>query len=237
MRTSHMIESLPQFPGWPSQGSVEILRISETLDDVKARLHGANLITQKGDEKDGLGPYESLVLKDPLIGVVALITHTHAPYPGTEIFVDAGTSIDTAIARVKDFLHLSKKDVVWVHPGAKPSFDVVAKKYNLSPRKFDVSSNVLRSVDTVPLSKVAAELAMKKGMKKKYANDALGDFVDLVVKHLVKGNKVRITGLGILQVKKSAARMGRNPATGEIIKIKASKKVAFRATKDLKDVI
>ena len=45
---------------------------------------------------------------------------------------------------------------------------------------------------------------------------------------------MRIAGLGILQVRNRAARMGRNPATGEAIKIKASKKVAFRAAKDLK---
>jgi DNA-binding protein HU-beta len=43
--------------------------------------------------------------------------------------------------------------------------------------------------------------------------------------------------LGILQVRKRAARMGRNPATGEAIKIKASKKVAFRAAKDLKEAV
>jgi DNA-binding protein HU-beta len=46
--------------------------------------------------------------------------------------------------------------------------------------------------------------------------------------------RIRIAGLGILQVRKRAARMGRNPATGEAIKIKASKKVAFRAAKELK---
>ena len=63
------------------------------------------------------------------------------------------------------------------------------------------------------------------------------DFVGLVVKHLKKGNKVRITGLGILQVRNRPARMGRNPATGEAIKIKASKKVAFRVAKDLKEAI
>jgi DNA-binding protein HU-beta len=49
-----------------------------------------------------------------------------------------------------------------------------------------------------------------------------------------KGERVRIAGLGILQVKNRAARMGRNPATGEAIKIEAGKKVAFRASKDLK---
>ncbi len=81
---------------------------------------------------------------------------------------------------------------------------------------------------TVPLSKVAAELAEKTGMTKKDAHGALEEFVGLVVRHLKKGNKVRITGLGILQVRARPARMGRNPATGEAIKIKASKKVPFR---------
>jgi DNA-binding protein HU-beta len=61
--------------------------------------------------------------------------------------------------------------------------------------------------------------------------------VDIVVKHLKKGDRIRIGGLGILQVRKRAARMGRNPATGEPIKIKASKKVAFRAAKELKEAV
>jgi len=49
--------------------------------------------------------------------------------------------------------------------------------------------------------------------------------------------RIRIGGLGILQVRKRAARMGRNPATGEAIQIKASKKVAFRASKELKESV
>ena len=57
----------------------------------------------------------------------------------------------------------------------------------------------------------------------------------LLVKHLKKGNKVRVTGLGIFQVKKRPARLGRNPLTGEQIKIKASKKLAFRAAKEVKE--
>jgi DNA-binding protein HU-beta len=59
----------------------------------------------------------------------------------------------------------------------------------------------------------------------------------LIVKHLKKGDRIRIGGLGILQVRKRAARLGRNPATGESIKIKASKKVAFRAAKELKEAV
>ena len=56
----------------------------------------------------------------------------------------------------------------------------------------------------------------------------------MITKHLKKGERVRISGLGILQVRNRAARMGRNPATGEAMKIKARKKVAFRVAKDLK---
>jgi DNA-binding protein HU-beta len=58
--------------------------------------------------------------------------------------------------------------------------------------------------------------------------------IGVITKHLKKGERVRIAGLGILQVKNRAARVGRNPATGEAIKIEAGKKVAFRASKDLK---
>lgn len=59
----------------------------------------------------------------------------------------------------------------------------------------------------------------------------------LLGKNLKKGAKIRVAGLGILQVRKRPARMGRNPATGEPIKIKASKKIAFRPAKELKDSI
>ena len=92
-------------------------------------------------------------------------------------------------------------------------------------------------IQTIPLSKLAAELAEKHEMSKKAAGEFLSAFVELTVKNLKKGHKVRVTGLGIFQVKKRPARMGRNPATGEQIKIKASKKLAFRAAKEVKDAI
>ena len=90
---------------------------------------------------------------------------------------------------------------------------------------------------TVTLKHLAAKVAEEHEMPKKHSEEVLGSMVDLVVKHLKKGDRIRIGGLGILQVRKRAARMGRNPATGEPIKIKASKKVAFRAAKDLKEAI
>ena len=90
---------------------------------------------------------------------------------------------------------------------------------------------------TVTLKHLAANIAEEHELAKKKAEEILGNMVELVVKHLKKGDRIRIGGLGILQVRKRAARMGRNPATGEPIKIKASKKVAFRATKELKMAI
>jgi DNA-binding protein HU-beta len=75
------------------------------------------------------------------------------------------------------------------------------------------------------------------GIPKSKANDMLTGMVEAIAGHLKKGRRVRFSGLGILQVRKRPARMGRNPATGEAIKIKASKKIAFRAAKDLKEAI
>ena len=89
----------------------------------------------------------------------------------------------------------------------------------------------------VTLKHLAAELGEKHELSKKTANELMTDLVALIAKNLKKGNKLRLTGLGILQVRKRPARMGRNPATGEAIKIKASKKVAFRAAKDLKEAV
>ena len=90
---------------------------------------------------------------------------------------------------------------------------------------------------TITLKHIAAELAESHELSKKQAEAVLGDLVAVTARHLKKGDKVRLTGLGILQVQKRAARMGRNPATGEAIKIKASKKIAFRAAKELKESV
>ena len=90
---------------------------------------------------------------------------------------------------------------------------------------------------TVTLKHLAAALAESHDIPKKQSEAILNDMVALVTKHLKKGDRIRMPGLGILQVRKRAARMGRNPATGEAIKIKASKKVAFRPAKELKEAV
>ena len=70
---------------------------------------------------------------------------------------------------------------------------------------------------TVTLKHLAATLAEDNELSKKQAEAILGGLVGNIVKHLKKGERIRIGGLGILQVRKRAARMGRNPATGEPI--------------------
>jgi DNA-binding protein HU-beta len=90
---------------------------------------------------------------------------------------------------------------------------------------------------TVTLKHLAAGIAEGHEMAKNKSEELLNDFIGMIVKHLKKGDRIRIGGLGIFQVRKRAARIGRNPATGEAIKIKASKKVAFRATKELKEAV
>ena len=90
---------------------------------------------------------------------------------------------------------------------------------------------------TVTLKQIAATVAASHEIPKKLAEAVLDDLVAATSAHLKKGDKVRLTGLGILQVRARAARMGRNPATGEAIKIKASKKIAFRPAKELKESV
>lgn len=84
---------------------------------------------------------------------------------------------------------------------------------------------------------LAYALADQHQLTKKHGLQMLEDLVGLITKHLKNGERVKIAGLGVLQVRNRAARIGRNPATGEQIQIKASKKVAFRATKELKMAI
>src|ERR1043165_7667223 len=91
--------------------------------------------------------------------------------------------------------------------------------------------------ETVTLRHLAADLAESHGLPKAKANDMLNGMVDAIASHLKTGRRIPKGGLAILQVRKRPARRGRNPATGEAIKIKASKKVAFRAAKQLKEAV
>ncbi len=90
---------------------------------------------------------------------------------------------------------------------------------------------------TVTLKHISAEIAEKHDMQRRQAETLLNDVFVQVVDHLKAGERVRVAGLGIIEVKDRPARMGRNPATGAAIEIKASRKIAFRAAKELKEAI
>lgn len=86
-------------------------------------------------------------------------------------------------------------------------------------------------------SDLIAALAAKTGSTKKDAEATLNAFVDVVTETLVKGDKVQLVGFGSFEVRKRAARKGRNPQTKEEIKIPASKAPVFKAGKALKDLV
>ena len=86
-------------------------------------------------------------------------------------------------------------------------------------------------------SDLIAAMAAKTGDTKKAAEAALDAFVGAVTDSLKKGEKVQLVGFGSFEVRKRAARKGRNPQTKEEIKIPASKAPVFKAGKALKDVV
>lgn len=86
-------------------------------------------------------------------------------------------------------------------------------------------------------SELIAAIAAKTGETKKDAEATLNAFVDVVTDALVKGDKVQLVGFGTFEVRKRAARKGRNPQTKEEIKIPASKAPVFKAGKALKELV
>ena len=86
-------------------------------------------------------------------------------------------------------------------------------------------------------AELIAAIAAKTGETKKSAEAAVNAFVDVVTGSLVKGDKVQLVGFGSFEVRKRAARKGRNPQTKEEIRIPASKAPVFKAGKALKDLV
>ena len=90
---------------------------------------------------------------------------------------------------------------------------------------------------SVTTKHLAYELADQHALSKRQALSMIEDLIGNIIIHLKNGERVKMAGLGMLQVRSRPARMGRNPRTGEPIQIKASKKVAFRASKELKEAV
>lgn len=92
----------------------------------------------------------------------------------------------------------------------------------------------MAAADVVSTTALIEQIASKTGLSKSQVKSVLGLFVENTAKHLKKGTKVRVSGLGTFSKSTRSARKGRNPATGESIKIKASKSVRFKPSTTLK---
>lgn len=86
-------------------------------------------------------------------------------------------------------------------------------------------------------AELVAAIAERTELSKKDSEKALKAFIDVVTEELTKGEKIQLVGFGTFEVSERAAREGRNPQTGETMKIAASKAPKFKAGKALKDVI
>ena len=86
-------------------------------------------------------------------------------------------------------------------------------------------------------SDLISAIATKTGATKKSAEASLNAMTEVITESLVKGEKVQLVGFGSFEVRKRAARKGRNPQTKEEIKIPASKAPVFKAGKALKDLV
>ncbi len=92
----------------------------------------------------------------------------------------------------------------------------------------------MAAADVVSTTALIEQIATKSGLPKSQVKAILGMFVESTAKHLKKGTKVRVSGLGTFSKSARSARKGRNPSTGEAIKIKASKSVRFKPSTTLK---
>lgn len=86
-------------------------------------------------------------------------------------------------------------------------------------------------------SQLVSKLADSGGMGRKQVDELMNNLVDTIVKSVKRGENVKIPGLGIFRLRKMKARMGRNPQTGEAIKIPARKKVGFSVAKTFKETV
>jgi DNA-binding protein HU-beta len=144
------------------------------------------------------------------------------------------------LTEVKDIYDVTKLQTEFIQAQAQAMSELVsalreiAAKAVMGGRKAPTSN---AAQPTVTLKHIAGALAERYGMARKRMDELLNGAVALITEHLKKGDRIHIADLGTFQVRNRAARIGRNPATGEEIVIKASKKIAFRASKDLKEAV
>lgn len=119
---------------------------------------------------------------------------------------------------------------------AKPATSPARGGMKATPAKTKAASPPPQPV-TVTLKHLAAGLSERRGLPKRDAEALAADLVDDLVAQIKTGAKVRIAGLGVLEIKNRPAWTARNPATGEPVEVAASRKLVFRAAKELKEAV
>ena len=109
-------------------------------------------------------------------------------------------------------------------------------KRTIFERKIN-NENSLQEEFNMNKTELVAAMAEQTNLSKKDAEAALKAFVDVVSEELKKGEKIQLVGFGTFEVTERAAREGRNPRTGEMMSIAASKAPKFKAGKALKDIV
>ncbi|GAB3414192.1 HU family DNA-binding protein [Niabella aquatica] len=118
----------------------------------------------------------------------------------------------------------------------KHNYNKIFCWYDLKASKFVNEIKLIKNL-TMNKAELIEKLAKDAAITKTQANAALDSFVEAVTKTLKKGDKVTLVGFGTFSVTKRAARNGRNPQTGAVIKIKAKKVARFKAGKELSSKI
>lgn len=102
---------------------------------------------------------------------------------------------------------------------------------------FEKDSEYKEEMDMMNKAELVAAVATKADISRNDAEAALKAFQDVVTEELVKGEKVQLVGFGTFEVTTRAARVGRNPRTGEEMEISESKSPKFKVGKALKDAV
>jgi DNA-binding protein HU-beta len=120
---------------------------------------------------------------------------------------------------------------------AKPAQKAVAAPPKGKGPKVPVAPPAPVEAPISTVRQLSASYAEQHEVDNKAASALFAEVFATVINHIKDGKRVKIPGLGVIEVKDRPARMGRNPATGESIQIAASRKIAFRAAKELKEAI
>jgi len=94
-----------------------------------------------------------------------------------------------------------------------------------------------QSSNTTTRAELSQAVYQELGLSRNECADFVDNFFDIIIKELVSGNNVKISGFGTFSIASKKARMGRNPKTGEEAEISARRIVTFRASQSLKTII